>query len=260
MKEVHAGKNRGFEKIFKRILLVAAILLAAELVWLFLITPSFPLDSVAIKTIDGVTRNDVLKIAGITPRSSYMAVNEKEVQTALMLNPLVSTAKVIKHFPSSVEIILEGRQPCAVSLTFKDGKCIPLFFDKEGVIFKMGSDGDIPNTIPILSGFQFDNVVPGTKMPSFLLPLLSDIEEIKTKSPELLSVISEIHLNKKTYGGFDLILYPEYNTVRMHLGADLKDETLRYMMLFLDVLKEKKLSVREVDFRTGTASYRINNL
>ncbi|GHU38484.1 cell division protein FtsQ [Spirochaetia bacterium] len=260
--ETKAKTKTGFEKIFKRILLVCSILLTAELVWLFVVTPCAPLSSVDIKTIDGVTRNDVLAMAGITPRSSYMSVNVKEVEESLMRNPLISSAQVIKHFPEDVEIVLSGREPCAVSLASVNGKSIPLFYDKEGVIFKIGNKDvpNIPSTVPLISGLQFGNIVIGTKLPEFLLPLLDDIEEVKTKSPELLSVISEIHVSKKTYDGFDLILYPAYNTVKIRLGADLKDETLRYMLLLLDVLKEKNLHVDEIDFRTGTASYTVKGI
>jgi hypothetical protein len=37
----------------------------------------------------------------------------------------------------------------------------------------------------------------------------------------------------------------------------LNEDKLRYMFLLLDVFAEKNINVEEIDFRTGTASYKI---
>jgi cell division protein FtsQ len=250
-----------FEKPLKRFLLLCSILLGGELIWLFIITPCVPLADVQVKTIDGLSRNTVLNRAGITSRSSYMSVNAKETEALLSHLPLVESARVVKHFPDSIEITLKGRTATAVSLAEIDGVTVPVFFDKNGVIFKIGATGEeaIPDTIPLISGFIFENIRPGTRLPAFLTPLLADIETLKEKTPELLSVISEIHVKRKVYEGFEMVLYPAYNPVKIRLGSDLNEEILRYMLLILDVLQEKGVEpdADGIDFRTGTAAYTL---
>jgi cell division protein FtsQ len=133
-------------------------------------------------------------------------------------------------------------------------------FDRNGVIFQIGYGGGlaIPSHLPILSGMAFENVRTGLRLPLFLVPLLKNISDLGEKSPHLLSVISEIHINKKTFDNYDLIIYPASSPVKIRMGAELKEESLRYMLLLLDVLNEKGIDVDEIDFRTGTASYTVN--
>ncbi|GMO34228.1 MAG: FtsQ-type POTRA domain-containing protein [Termitinemataceae bacterium] len=246
-----------FEKILRRILLICSILLGAELLWLFLITPCLPLTTVDIKTIEGLTRATVLAYSGINSRSSYMSLDVDDITARLSVLPLVESANVIKQFPDSVTIVLKGRSATAMSLALIDGLSVPVFFDRNGVIFKIGKpkENNIADDIPLISGLYFENIGPGARLPTDLLPLLQNIADLKENSPQLLAAVSEIHINKKAYDGFDLILYPASANIPIRMGHQLTDENLRYMLLILDIVKERGLSTKDIDFRTGTASY-----
>ncbi|MDR2841934.1 MAG: FtsQ-type POTRA domain-containing protein [Spirochaetaceae bacterium] len=253
-----------FEKPLKRILLIASILLAGELLWMFLITPCLPLTSVDIKTIEGLSRTTILSYSGINSRSSYMSLNALEIQQRLSLLPVVESVEVVKNFPDSVSIIMRGRTAEALSFAEINGLTTPVFFDRNGIIFKIGKPDDniIRDDLPIVSGFIFENIKPGTRLPLYLSPLLKDISVLKERSPELLASISEIRVNKKVYDGYDLIIYPVSYKVKVWLGHDLNAETLRHMLLLLDAMKERGLKPEpsELDFRTGsTASYTLKD-
>ncbi|GMO46634.1 MAG: hypothetical protein Ta2B_28290 [Termitinemataceae bacterium] len=245
------------EKVLKRLLIICSILLGAEMLWMFLITPCLPLSSVDIKTIDGLSRGTVLAYSGINSRSSYMSLDAEEIERRLSVLPLVESAQVMKHFPDSLSIILKARHPTAMSLALIDGLSVPVFFDRYGVIFKIGKPEEnvIPDNVPILSGLIFENIRPGTRLPSYLVPLLENIQVLREKAPQLLPAISEIHINKKPYDGIDLLLYPASYRVKIRMTGDLREENLRYMLLLLDVIKKEGLMPDEIDFRTGTASY-----
>ena len=77
--------------------------------------------------------------------------------------------------------------------------------------------------------------------------------------PALLSEISEMKIEQKKYGGFDLILYPVRTQVKVRADSTLNEDRLQYMMLTLDVIRELDLSskIEELDVRAGTASYRL---
>ena len=92
-----------------------------------------------------------------------------------------------------------------------------------------------------------------------LVPLFKQLDLLQKKNPVLLSEISEIKIEQKKYGGFDLILYPVQTQVKVRTDSTLNEERLRYMMLALDVIQKFGLTaeIEELDVRAGTASYRL---
>jgi cell division protein FtsQ len=250
-----------FEKPLRRILTACSVLLVGELLWLFVISPCMPLSSVDIKGLDGISRMTVLEQAGINSRSSFMSVNSRACEEALSAIPALEGAKVTKHFPDSIEIVIKKRVPVAAAAADINGRTIPVFFDKEGVLFQIGRNGGAVNAeLPIISGLVFENINVGLRLPEFLVPLFSDLHILSSEAPELLSTISEIQINKKKYDAYDLTLYPVYNPVKIRIGQRITEDKLRYMLLLLDVLGERGVALDELDFRTDTASYKVRKM
>jgi cell division protein FtsQ len=255
-------ENFKFEKPLRRILTACSVLLAGELLWLFVISPCMPLSSVEIKGLDGISRMAVLEQAGINSRSSFMSLNSRACEEALFAIPMLESAKVTKHFPDGVEIVIKKRVPVAASAADIGGKTVPVFFDKEGVLFQIGRNGGaaVNADLPVISGLVFENISAGLRLPEFLVPLFSDLHTLNAEAPELLSTISEIQINKKKYDAYELTLYPVYNPVKIRIGQRITEDKLRYMLLLLDVLGEKGVALDELDFRTDTASYKVRKM
>ncbi|MDR3356621.1 MAG: FtsQ-type POTRA domain-containing protein [Spirochaetaceae bacterium] len=255
-------ENFKFEKPLKRILAACSVLLAGELLWLFVISPCMPLGTVDIKGPGGISRAEVLEAAGIGPRSSFMSVNAAASEEALSAIPQIEAARVIKHFPDGVEISLTKRSAVAAAVTDMNGRAVPVFFDKEGVLFQIGRNGgqEADAALPVISGLVFENIRPGLRLPEFLSPLWKDLDALRTEAPELLSTISEIQISKKKYDAYELTLYPAYNPAKIRIGQHISEDKLRYMLLLLDVLNEKGVALDELDFRTGTASYTVREM
>jgi cell division protein FtsQ len=251
------------DKVLKRLILVIVLVLAAELVWLAGISPCMPLSSVEISGIPGIDRGTVLALAGIDGQSSYMSVRPGKIEEALMVLPQVGAVKVIKQFPNKVKILLESRRAVALSLTGIGGRMRPVYFDKNGVVFKIGSAeslGDFPSSMPIISGLVFERAAVGMRLPQEFTEFFTELERIGDDAPELLAALSEIRINRKAYDGFDMVLYPVHNPVRVRIGNALNEDLLRYMILMIDVFKDKNIDVDEIDFRTGTASYMVKEV
>ena len=248
------------DKWFKRLIFVVTGILGAELIWIFGITPLLPLSTVEVSGISGIDRSEILSRAGISLHSSYMTVNPEAAETALEELYQVESAQVIKYYPDTVRIILEPRRLAALSLCVVEGKLLPVFFDKHGVAVKIGRDvRELPQTpaLPIISGLPLEEARLGTRLSPVFAPFLAQLEAINTAAPELLAPISEIRINRKTYDGFDLILYPVNNTIKFRLESNLNEDMLRYMILMIDVFKTTGVDADVVDLRTGTASYVI---
>jgi cell division protein FtsQ len=137
-----------------------------------------------------------------------------------------------------------------------------VYFDKHGVIFKFGTQPDqtLPLNLPVISGLVITDPLPGMRLPTALTPFLHELAVIEEQAPVLLDAISEIRINRKPFDGFDLVLYPVHNPVRVLLGNSINEETLRYVLVMLDVFKEKSMHPAEIDFRSVMSPYSVKEV
>jgi cell division protein FtsQ len=257
-----AGQSAGpkIEKGLKVLIIAVAAILVLELIWLLAVSPCMPLAKIETLPFPGMSREEIIAAAGISERSSYVSVNAAQAERSLQELYQVESARVIKRFPNAVKIVLIPRSAAGMSLARLDGKLAPVYFDRTGMLFKIGKGidetvRDLPQ-LPVISGLVFENPSLGMKLPSLFGPLLSRLEAIRDSSPELLTAISEIRINRKAFDGFDLVLYPVHNSVRVRLEPDLNEASLRYVLLMLDVFASKHSEIEEIDFRAETASYK----
>jgi cell division protein FtsQ len=241
-------------------LIVLAILLAGELIWVLVVTPCMPCSVIEIQGIPDLDRGEVLTQAGIGVHSSYMTVNARDVELALNAMYQVESARVVKQFPDTIRIILEGRKALAMALVPVNGKIEPVLFDRHGVIFQIGNEGPSEGikleTLPIISGLAFADISLGMKLPAIFQRFFSDLARLSSSAPELLGTISEIQVSRKAYDGFELALFPIHYPSKVRVGNEITADTIRYMLLLIDVLKKQGVMPEEIDFRTGTASYK----
>jgi cell division protein FtsQ len=185
-----------------------------------------------------------------------MSVNEKRLEENLLSLPQVEKAAVSKRFPDTLNITLSPRSILAFSF-IGNGRSLPVLFDEHGVVFQIGKPqtGALPET-PVISGLFNGDVKTGDTAGGEYKNFLANLKALKNSAEGLLDSISEIYVNRKPAGTFDLIVYPVYTKTRIRM-AGLNEDKLRYMLLLLDVFAEKNIDVEEIDFRTGTASYKI---
>jgi cell division protein FtsQ len=243
-------------KGLRRVLVGAAVIIGAELIWLFAVSPCMPLSSVEINAFPGIDRAVIVSLAGIQDASSWFTVDAARAEHALEAHYRIETARVIKRFPDRVKIFITPRTPVAMTLSPVNGRMAPVYFDRGGMIIHVGSL-DSGAKVPILSGVIIEQPVPGMRLPAAFSPLLENIEKIGGSAPELLDAVSEIRINRKPFDGFDLVLYPVHNLVRVRLEPEISEEILRYVMLMIDVFESRDTELEEIDFRTGTASYTV---
>jgi len=242
------------ERLLKRLVLALAIILSVELVWYFALTPCLPLTTVDLAGAAGLDRDAVLAVAGITEKTSFVTLDVSAAAQALGAIPTVESVRIVKRFPDAVRIALTPRTAAAVALAVIDGRTVPLYLDRQGVVFAVGMENT--DSLPIISGLVFEKVSLGMRLPPEFTPFLAALDRIRLSAPELLGAVSEIRVHQRPYDGYELVVYPAHHPVRVKIGAELNEEGLRYMMLVLDVLASRGIEADEIDFRTGTASYR----
>jgi len=251
-----AKSSKKIEKGLKSILVIAGIIFSAEIIWLFIVSPFIPFSHIEVHGFDGFDRAQVLSYAGINDRSSYFSTNVKEAKERLSSNVLVESAIVMKRFPDKLSIFLTAREAAAVTLTTVGSKQVPIYVDKHGIFFKIAQDDFYENqNLPILSGIE--NPMVNMRLPSGLVSLVESISVISSSSPELLSAISEIRVERKAWDGFDLVLFPVHSSIRVRLDNNLTEDMLKYMFLMLNVFESASPAPQEIDFRSGMGSYKL---
>jgi cell division protein FtsQ len=256
----HEGGDRkaGLEKGIKVLIIAAVSVLALELLWILAISPCMPLSRLELSGFSGLDREELLRRAGIGERASYISIKPRSVEKNLGTLRELESVRVIKRFPSSVTILMVPRTAVAMAFDRIDGRQTPVYFDRRGILFKIGGpppsgQGTPQGGLPVISGLP-----PGDKpLPAIYLPLFASLDRIRAAEPRLLEAISEIRVNRKPFDGFDLVLYPVHSSIRIRLEPTLSEETLRYVLLMLDVFAEGEQEIEEIDFRTETASYRL---
>ena len=242
------------EKGLKRLLIIAGVIFAAQFIWLFGISPFFPFTTIVVQGLDEFSRNHVILLSGINENSSFFSTNVKTIQNTLSANVLVESAVVTKRFPDKLSIFITPREAAAVTLAIIDSKQVPIFIDKQGVFFKAG-DSISSLELPILSGI--DSPELGMRLPPALVPLMENLSEMAVSSPELLSAISEIRIERKAWEGYELVLFPVHSSIRVRIENNLTEEVLRYTLLILNVFESENQKPHEIDFRSGMGSYRL---
>ena len=234
------------------------LFLTGEIIAQFFVIPNFLIKHITIESNFSVSKEAVLKLAGISDRSYYFKLNPELLAKRIGEYPLVRTAVVKKIFPDTLKIILTGRKPLAVALVEVNNRSIPVAMDEDGVIFLMGKSVNDVN-MPVISGLKFKEVRVGTVLPEMVKPLLKDLYKLKENHPNLFKIISEIRIIPKGASEYELVFCPVSYNVKVRLGKRLEAKSLQYAMMVLDLLKDeiRAKKVEELDFREGNIVYKV---
>ena len=250
-------KTKG-KQFLKIIILVMLLFLAGDSIYYLFIVPFNTTAKIQFSGIDTILEADMKKAVGLTGTEKWGKLNKDVLLHRITSYPLVAEARVVKKYPDKVLIEIAERKPVGVLLATVGGRTIPMEIDKTGTVFKVAAKQD-RQALPIISGLSFQNIRAGMKVHKQLVPLFKQLELLQKKNPALLSEISEMKIEQKKYGGFDLILYPVRSHVKVRTDGTLNEDRLRYMILTLDVIRDLDLNtqIEELDVRGGTASYRL---
>ena len=250
-------KEKG-KRLLKIVILLILLFLAGDSVYYLFIVPFNSTAKIQLSGIDTILEADLKKAAGLTGTEKWGKLDKDVLLHRITSYPLVAEARVSKNYPDKVFIEITERKPVGVLLATVGGRTIPMEIDKTGTVFKIALRQDRLE-LPIISGLSFQNIRAGMKVHKQLIPLFKQLDLLQKKKPALLSEISEIKIEQKKYGGFDLILYPVQTPVKVRTDSTLNEERLQYMILTLDVIRDLDMSaqIEELDVRAGTASYRL---
>lgn len=242
--------------LLKILIVVLIVFLLSEFVFYLIVVPSTSLIRLTVQGAPTIGYDEMCAMSGLSGHEKWINFNSAATASRLASNPLFESVIVEKKFPDRVCIQVTERVPVAVAFGSVNGRTVPVEIDRSGVAFRIGSASNTAN-LPLITGLTFENPVPGMKLNAQLRPLLRQLAELEAKNPVLLASVSEIKIEAKTYGGFDLVVYPVHTQIRVRTDKALNEEALQYMMLVLDVVHDMALNIDEIDIRAGTVAYRL---
>jgi cell division protein FtsQ len=249
----------GLERIFSVIILFLVLVLAGELLFHFIISPRLLIRDITIKAGVSFPLSDeeILSYGGVVNGGSYLEIDSQLVAERLESIPFVASALVEKKFPGSLVISLAEREAVATTIAEVDGRSIPLYISADGVLFP--HPGLQSSDLPVISGLDIPRISGEMRLPMHLVTFLGELEAIRSSSPELYRLISELKFVKKNGNDYEVLIFPSHRQIRVRIGTSLDKQLLTYMMMILDVVAGQELAseLEEIDFRTGEVVYRI---
>jgi cell division protein FtsQ len=128
--------------------------------------------------------------------------------------------------------------------------------DKTGAVFGPGFPSAI-DSLPLVTGLPVEQIGQGMRLSKIYHPLLEQIAFLISLPQKYFAAFSEIRVVPKNYGGYELIFYPVKSQVKILLDRGLSEDTLKTMMVTLDVVSSMEPDVEEIDLRYGSFSYRL---
>lgn len=243
-------------KIIKILVIVLSVFLLLEVLAYTLVLPCFSEIEVSFQGTKNLSTRQLYNTISTNLQANWFELNTDQIVTELKKIPNIDTVTAEKRFPNLLFVSITERVPVAISLANKNGKTISYQIDKKGTIFN--ADQNIINSvIPLVTGLSMDNLDEGDRLHVKLRPIMEQIEEIQRIKPEYLSVISEIRVLPKEFGGYELMVYPMYYHTRVLMDSNFTVDSLQHMMVILDVMKSLNNMPEEIDLRYGSISYKI---
>lgn len=250
------GRARRADRALSAFMIAAGAVAAAALV-AALVPSTMRITRFEVAGAASMTEEEVLAASLVRPGDPFLSVKPERVRAALESDPRVLSASVSKAMPNRLNLAIVERSAVATAIAELGGRPSAVKIDAEGVAFAAASAAEAAS-LPVLSGLRFEDFRLGARLPAGLRPILASLARIRGEEPGLLAAFSEIRVVKRGTGDPELILYPMASRIPVRSGSALNAQSLRSMILVLDVLGTKGIasSVAELDFRSGTVVYR----
>jgi cell division protein FtsQ len=129
--------------------------------------PRYRLSKIEIEPRDHFSEGQIRQAAGLEPGQNLWTLNLRQITRDVERLPYVSSAKVERHFPDTVSILIHERVPVVkiVGLNIDLNTKETFYLDRDGVVLKPREDDTVP-TMPEIIGLTSaeSEFEPGMKL------------------------------------------------------------------------------------------------
>ncbi len=197
----------------------------------------FGISEVALTGEHEVSRDDILKAAGITDRSSLLFLDAAQARARLLTNPWIEQATVLKLYPGRLRIEIKERKAFALwqkdaltSLIAADGTIlepyVPVGFAKLPLVVGKGAERESPELLSMLARY----------------PVIA-------REVESAVLVADRRWNLHLKNGVEILL-PEYqpaHALRILANLDRDKKLLSRDIVLVDLRLPDRVTVRQSD-------------
>jgi cell division protein FtsQ len=258
--EVEKEKSKArLHKFIKTAAIGVGVVLGAELLWLFGITPFMPLSAVSIEGNFSLSDADILATAGITGYTSFVNLDAAKAEKALAGLYTVESVAVDKVYPGTVHITLQERVPAAVSVETVEGRQRLVTYDRHGYVIRIGSDTGATGGLPVVSGLGTVLPALGAQTDPALDRFFERLHFLSVNEPEIMQAFSGFEAVKNGYGGYSVVLYPQEHKTRVWVKSSMDTVTLSCVIFALEFLRDSGQEASMMDFRGSIPTYKLKS-
>jgi cell division protein FtsQ len=228
IREASAGRPR---RLRATVGAAVVLLLAAGA---FSRSPFFGADTIRVRGTDHLTRDDVLRIAGIGQGTNVLYLNGGSVENRLEQQPWIDEAGVDRDLPGTILIRIRERRPVAV--VDRDGS--PSLVADDGTILGPGPAGALPSIEAAIGAPDLDGraIAAGARTLAAIPPAMRD-------------EVSAVELQR---GGLVQVDLVSGVTASLGAGRDLvrKAQALAAVLRYVE---ERRLAVATIDVSAPSA-------
>lgn len=252
-----AGRATGMHYAV-RVSLALAILACLAAAAVFAVPQVTRIGRVSVHGMRFMNESDVARALLLTGDTNLVNVDIQAMAGRIMADPRVESVEIGRVLPDGLSVRLTERRAVAALLVQDAGETREILVDASGVAFLDANAGGFSADLPVISGIRFEDFRIGQRLPEYLTPLLGDVARIGTAKPGLIAAFSEIRVVKLADREAELLLYPVHAAIPIRMPPSLSEENLSSALLVLDILSGRKdqPKIEEIDFRTGTVTYR----
>ncbi|MEE1167048.1 MAG: FtsQ-type POTRA domain-containing protein [Treponema sp.] len=242
--------------VLKVVFVVLALCVAGEFAYYKFLKPSLEYPVVSVSGTENYSAGEIVDVLRPMNVANWFDFDADKAVAIIASMPGIDTVSVRKSFPNKIYIEVAERTPVASTFIVNNGHSVPVQIDRNGYIFPERK-GDAENaSMPIISGLPVEHYSDGMRLPSKYRPLIEQIYNIQKLPQKYLAAVSEICVVPKEYGNYELVLIPVASKVRVLTDRSLNEDSLKYMMIALDVVNKIEPDAGEIDLRYGSVSYR----
>ncbi|MBQ7159545.1 MAG: cell division protein FtsQ/DivIB [Treponema sp.] len=238
----------------KVILAVLCFLLFSEAVIYLFIVPCLNPVKISWRGLAGYSEAEMNTVIAPVSKRNWIHFTKGEVCSLVGTVAGIESVNVVKRFPDRVILTVKERVPVAMICVTQGGRTVPVQVDKNGILFPPTAQ-TISLSLPLISGIPVEHIPEGMRLPAKYRGLIDQIATLRALPQNYFAGISEIHVVPKEYGNYELVLYPLHSQTKVYVDRQLNEETLKYMMVTIDVVNTLEKDVSVIDLRYGSVVY-----
>ena len=211
---------------------------------MFSTNPQFILRAIVVEHTGSVlSREEILKHAGVRKGQNLFEIDLKAVRANLELLPEVKRVEIRRQLPDRMTIRLTERVPVARLAATRDMRWETYAIDEEGFVMNMSSGGGTQDVMPLITGAKVSDLRVGNAVNSpEIFQALDLIHKCEITTLNAMLEVESIDVSRS-----HMLLVQMSDGMRLKIGLVFMEQNLRRLEYILNDARNRGLRVATAD-------------